>query len=291
MDQQLTDTRRRFNEAVTEFGIDAQAAESLWAYAASVGMNIDDFSLSILLYGARQEKTARDVEIGIKTHIDRFAKSVDQLQAAAASDLEAKSQEAMAAAIQTMATDAREALSKAVEQVADSRIDEVRAYQKRSNWSTATACAALVVLASTFVFAGGYVLGRENTVGNEAIITELAKHPQAGEWLAIASLPSNRDAIRQYCTRGSPNLTSIEGKLQCTLPVFLTDGTTMSRGLKGGLRQTVSQLEAWLMKSSWWVLLLIGSVGALATRKALRKVSLFAPIRWLFDIPKPEDRY
>lgn len=289
MDHQLTVNRKRYNEAVREFGLDTDAADAIWAYASSVGMTIDDFTLSILLYGARQEKSARDVQAGMRSEIERFAKSVDQVKAAAEMELEAKGRELMSKAIETMAGDAKAALADAVEKVAHSRVDEVRAYQKRSNRAVAAACAGGVVLTSAAVFAGGYVLGRDNVAVVANDLGVLAKNESAKDWIAIASIPSNGEAIKEFCYRGSPNLTSVEGRMQCTLPVWLTDsGASISRGVKGGLRNSIAQLETWLMTSSWWQLLMIGAIGALTLRKALRNVALVRPVGWLLDIPKRE---
>lgn len=284
MDQSLTTTRKQFNEAVKEFGLDAEAAESIWSYASSVGMRIDDFTLSILLYGARQEKTARDAEGRMRSILKDFARSVEEMKAAATKDIEARGTEIMSNVLTTMSAEARNALAVAVEKVADSRIDEVRAYQSRSNWSVALACVVGILIASVVIRADGYVSGRDSAVLAASEFSELAKNPKAAEWLSIARF--NTGNLSHYCGRGSSTLEVIDGRTACTLKVWLSgQGPSIAKHTRGGLRETFAFIENWMATASWWLLLSVGAVGALILRKALRRFAMLGPVRWLLDLP------
>lgn len=288
MDQSLTTMRKQFNEAVREFGLDPDAAESLWSYAASIGMRIDDFTLSILLYGARQEKNARDVENRMRSIIVDFQKSADQMKMAATRDMEARGREVLTKAIEHIAVDAKKALAEAVEKVADSRIDEGRAYQRRSNWAVTSACALGVVLTSGFTLSGGYVLGRDNAQIAAAEFAELAKDPNSATVLSIMKNGNARN-IEHYCSRGSSTLEVIDGRTACTMKVWLSSqGMSIAKNTKGGLRETFALIENWIVTASAWLLLALGAVGGLLIRKALRGIASSWPICWLLDIPKPQ---
>jgi hypothetical protein len=88
-----------------------------------------------------------------------------------------------------------------------------------------------------------------------------------------------------YCGRGSGNLREIEGRLQCTVPLWVSGPAwTGTQYLEGNLKRIWATVENWTATSSAWLLLLIGAAGGLMLRKGLRNFGRLGPVRWLLDI-------
>jgi hypothetical protein len=280
MDQTLTSRRKEFNDAVAGFGLDKEAAESLWSYASSVGMQIDDFTLSILLYGARQEKTARDAENRIRETISEFDKELngrlDRIVEAATKETAAHNAK--------IAAGLGEEIGEAVEAAVELKAQESRTRERSNMITAATLCLCGVLAVGGLADATGYVTGRDNAVITASRFEALAKNPAAEQIMKVVEL-NDPGIFTSYCGRGSGNLREIEGRLQCTVPVWVSGETySATKSLQGTPKRAMATIENWTATSSVWLLLVLGAAGGLMLRKGLRNFGRLGPVRWLLDI-------
>jgi hypothetical protein len=284
MDQTLATRRKEFNAAVDGFGLDKAAAESLWSYASSVGMQIDDFTLSILLYGARQEKTARDAENRIRETIAEFD---TQLNGCLDRIVEAATKETVASNAKIAAglgDEIAKAVETAVDKAAENDRQESVARERRTTITAASICVCGILAVGGLTYATGYVSGRDNAIITASRFEALAKDPAAGQAIKVFELNGPGVFGSDYCGRGSNTYRVVEGIELCSPTVKISGPKwTPTQGLKGLSWRVAATVENWTATASAWLLLLVGAAGGLMIRKGLRNFGRLGPIRWLLD--------
>lgn len=288
MNQQAVKTRQQFNEAINVFGLDGPASDRLWAFAQLVGMPIDDFTLSILLYGAKQEKTALDAEQRMRDIITEFDRDLnsrlDGVVDAATKEIAANNSQLTADLRDKISEAVTRAVDTAIVKVGDSFVDESRARVSRANMVAASICVCGIMAVGGLAYATGYATGRDNAVITATRFEQLAKDPGTASILKVIEF-NDPSTIPTYCGRGSSSLREIEGRPQCLPPLWVGgDAYAVSNHMSGAWKRTAATIENWAATSSWWLLLLVGAGGAMVIRKGVRNFVKLTPVRWLFDI-------
>lgn len=284
MDQVLAAQKKKFNEAAEAYGLDKEAAESVWAFMSSVGMPTDDFLLPFMLHGSRVEKILTDAKAGLDSRISEFDRDLvdrlDRIVEAATKETAASNAKIAAGLGDEIAT----AVNTAVDKAAETDRQESVARERRTTLTAATLCVCGVLAIGGLAYATGYVTGRDNAVITASRFEALAKDPAAGQIMQVAEL-NDPNVFSSYCSRGSGNLRDIEGRLQCTVPLWVSGPAwTGTQYLDGRLNRTWATLENWAATSSFWLLLLVGAASGLMIRKGLRNFGRLGPVRWLLDI-------
>src|SRR5690606_570965 len=228
------------------------------SYASSVGMQIDDFTLSILLYGAHQEKSARDAENRIRETIADFDKELkgrlDRVVEAATKETAASNAKIAAG----LGGEIAKAVDVAVDKAAETRDAESRSRERRAISTAATLCVCGVLAIGGLGYATGYATGRDNAVVTASRFEALSKDPAAGQLMQVVEL-NDPGVFGSYCSRGSGNLREIEGRLQCTVPLWVSgDSWSAASHMSGPAKRTWATIENWAATSSFWLLLIVG---------------------------------
>ncbi len=284
MDHVLAAQKKKFNEAAEAYGLDKEAAESVWAFMSSVGMPTDDFLLPFMLHGSRVEKILIDAKAGLDGRISEFDRDLvarlDHIMEAATKEAAAHNSKIAAG----LGDEIGEAVDTAVDKAVEIRAKESRARERSYMITAATLCVCGVLVIGGVMRVDGYVSGRDYAVITSSRFEALSKDPAAEQIMKVVEL-NDPSVFSSYCGRGSGNLKEIAGRLQCTVPLWISGpASTGTPYLDGRPNRTWATLENWAATSSFWLLLLIGAAGGLMIRKGLRNFGRLGPVRWLLDI-------
>jgi len=285
MDQVLAAQKKKFNEAAEAYGLDKEAAESVWAFMSSVGMPTDDFLLPFMLHGSRVEKILTDAKAGLDCRISEFDRDlVDRLDRI----IEAATKETAASNAKIAAGLGDEiamAVNTAVDKVVEIDRQESVARERRTTITAATLCVCAILAVGGLAYATGYVSGRDNVVLTASRFEALAKDPAAGQAIKVLELNGPGVFGSDYCGRGANTYRVVEGIELCSPTVKISGPKwTPTQGLKGLPWRVAATIETWTATASAWLLLLVGAAGGLMIRKGLRNFGRLGPVRWLFDI-------
>jgi hypothetical protein len=280
MDHKHLENRKLFDDAIALAGIRKESGDKIWQQITSLGITVDEFIVSVMVILAEMRETVDGVGSVLKAFEDRFAGHLDSAKSAADKEIAAS----IAKAVAAIGDDIAKAVEAAVANIVEADRQASVARERRVTLTTATLCVCGVLAVGGLAYATGYVTGRDNAVITASRFEALAKDPAAGQIMQVVEL-NDPGIFGSYCGRGSGNLREIEGRLQCTVPLWVSGPAwTGTRHLQGIQKRTWAAIENWTATASVWLLLLVGAAGGLMLRKGLRNFGRLGPVRWLLDI-------
>lgn len=280
MDHKHLENRKLFDDAIALAGIRKESGDRIWQQITSLGITVDEFIVSVMVILAEMRETVDGVGNVLKAFEDRFAGHLDSAKSAADKEIAAS----IAKAVAAIGEDIAKAVEAAVAKIVETDRQESIARERRTTIAAATLCICGILAVGGLTYATGYVSGRDNVVLTASRFEALAKDPAAEQIMKVVEL-NDPSIFSSYCGRGSGNLKEIEGRLQCTVPLWVSGPAWMgTQYLDGNLKRTWATVENWYATTSFWIAVLIGAAGGLMIRKGLRNFGRLGPVKWLLDI-------
>lgn len=280
MDQKHLANRKLFDDAIAIAGISKESGDKIWQQITSLGITVDEFIVSVMVILAEMRETVDGVGAVLKAFENRFSEHMKLAKEVADKEIAAS----IAKAVAAIRDDIAKAVEAAVEKIVETDRQASVARERRATVTAATFCVCGVLAVGGLAYATGYVTGRDNAVITASRFEALAKDPAAGQIMQVVEL-NDPGIFGGYCGRGSGNLREIEGRLQCTVPVWVSgEAYSAAKSLHGLPKRTMATIENWMATSSAWLLVLVGAAGGLMVRKGFRNVGRLGPVRWLLDI-------
>ncbi|KIU27406.1 hypothetical protein SR39_30050 [Methylobacterium radiotolerans] len=264
------DAKLNFDRAAQALGLDPATRDLAWRRMMDIGLTPDDPTVVYLAVGGLLEQAARTIPAALDAVPERVeraaARAVGPVAAAASARVEA----------------AHAALAERTgEAVAASASEHFRRMERTGAREVGLWAAAIVLGCGLAAGGAGYWLGRRDTLGLDARWAGLSQRPDAPAWLAlVAANPDLRAQISRFCAPSQLKLDTTSNRRYCELPLW-TEGTVAP---VGGLPETIAlTLRDWLI--AWgpaWLMLAAG-LGALFTRRVLRRLIGWRPVAWLLE--------
>ncbi|MHA6643705.1 hypothetical protein [Mesorhizobium sp. A623] len=253
------------------YELDERHLKIAWKRAVAMGVSFDDgdYSLNQILQNAalqqaieesssREEQSAAKIEAAVEKIGAVASNALSGIEDVVRKVVDAKSDRLL-----------QEKFAAAVETTAANRISEIKSSIRNANWQTWVATAVAAAMIFGIGNAIGNVNGRDNALITASEFVEFARDPASVDWIAAMKLNSPA-VFADYCRRGSSNLEDVEGRLRCTVPLWVS-GETVSptKYATGTPRRVISVIWGWGSTAAFGIVALLGGMAALIGRQLL----------------------
>ena len=264
------DAKLNFDRAARALGLDPATRDLAWRRMTDIGLTPDDPTVVYLAVGGLLERAARTIPEALAAVPERVEEAAKRAVGPVAEAAGAQVEAAHAALAERTGAAVAEAAARHLARVERSRLREV------ALWGAAIVLGCAILCGGT-----GYWLGRRDTLGLDARWAGLSQRPDAGAWLGlVAANPDLRAQMSRFCTPPQLKLDASANRWYCELPLW-TEGTVAP---VGGVPVAIylDLREALIAWGPAWLMLGAG-LGALFTRRVLRRLVGWRPVAWLLE--------